>query len=320
MKISIIMPTYNGLNKFLKEAIASVMAQDEQDWELLISDDGSNDGTRDYLKSLTDARIRVFLQDKNLGIFGNLNFLFKQAGAELSYILCQDDTFTDPQALNRCLAEWTQQAKDIAFIRFNHQADGFSALTRFEAKAVPYRVEPAQSDLLFFIFGCIPGNLSNVSLRTQVPAQHGWFKPELPYAGDFEFWSRVGSKAPWIVSGTRTTHIRLHSGQASQTLNKRGELVPQLKAVLNELYDRSVERGASPTKLRLFGTICYLSMHRSWGLQALARTRSPIYLKMVKQHLESGRFLMNGVSSWVLFFISAGGRLGRVSAARSLLP
>jgi hypothetical protein len=96
-------------------------------------------------------------------------------------------------------------------------------------------------------------------------------------------------------------------------------LMPQLKVVLNELYERAVAKGHNASALRLFGTVCYLSMHRSWGLQAFMRTRSSTYLQMVRQHLESAKFSMRGITGWVLFLLSAGGRMGRVALAKRLL-
>ena len=48
--ISILTPVWNGL-PYVKECIASVLAQEFQDWELLIGDNGSTDGTREYLAS-----------------------------------------------------------------------------------------------------------------------------------------------------------------------------------------------------------------------------------------------------------------------------
>ena len=56
--VSVILPTYNRL-LFLREAVESVCHQTYQDWELLVADDGSTDGTHDYLSKLCDRRVRV---------------------------------------------------------------------------------------------------------------------------------------------------------------------------------------------------------------------------------------------------------------------
>lgn len=61
--ISIVLCTFNRAGT-LSEAIDSILAQTYQDWELIIVDDGSTDGTRELLADYTDKRIRsIFLQE-----------------------------------------------------------------------------------------------------------------------------------------------------------------------------------------------------------------------------------------------------------------
>jgi glycosyltransferase involved in cell wall biosynthesis len=55
--VSIILPTYNRA-ALLREAVASVFSQTFTDWELIVADDGSTDGTREFLESVADARLR----------------------------------------------------------------------------------------------------------------------------------------------------------------------------------------------------------------------------------------------------------------------
>ena len=60
--VSVILPTYNRAS-LLVEAIASVRSQTWEDWELLVIDDGSTDGTREVVR-IGDPRIRWFRQDR----------------------------------------------------------------------------------------------------------------------------------------------------------------------------------------------------------------------------------------------------------------
>lgn len=319
MHITLVMPTYNG-GEYLKEAVASVLRQQHQAWTLLISDDGSKDGSREFLAGLSDPRIQVFFQEKNLGIFGNLNFLFRHVTTEVTQIFCQDDWLIDDEALGRLADAWRQLPDDVAFVRANHGGQvGGSSLTRLELSVLPNIVSPDQSDVLFYLFGCIPGNLSNVSVRTHIVAEHGWFDQRLPYAGDFEFWSRVGHRSRWAISGVRVSVIRSHPGQASNALNKAGELMPQMATVLNTLYDRLVARGVSSLCLQTVGSVCYVSSHRWQGVNWRRRSGTWRYMAMVNQHLASQRFALGGVLGWFAFLATAGGRLWRLQAARWLL-
>jgi glycosyltransferase involved in cell wall biosynthesis len=318
MNISIVMPTYNGL-KYIKEAIGSVLQQDFADWELLISDDGSKDGTRDYLLSLRDPRIKVHLQEKNLGIFGNLNFLFERAQADLTQILCQDDHFIGPTSLKCIVDEWAIQAPDVSYMRFNHGFDSGSKLVQFESRVLPAVVTPERSDLYFFIFGCIPGNLSNVSLRTRTVAEHGWFSTALPYAGDYEFWSRVGHSAKWAISKSQVVKVRQHQEQASVTLNKQGELLPQLTIILNGFYANLLAQGHSPLALRWLATISYIAQHRYSGIRLWERGGGHRYIQLVDEVFGRAPFSLPFLLSWAVTILSVGGKFGRINAARRLL-
>lgn len=96
-RVSVVMCAYNGLG-VIEQAISDILAQTFGDWELVISDDGSADGTRDYLAGLGDPRIRVILQERNLGYVGNKNVAI--AAARGDYVTQQDqDDRTHPDRL-----------------------------------------------------------------------------------------------------------------------------------------------------------------------------------------------------------------------------
>lgn len=318
MPISIVLPTYNGV-KYLEQAIQSVQAQIYDDWELIISDDGSNDGTRDFLSAIRDRRVKVHFQPKNLGIFGNLNFLFSLAGHEITQILCQDDYFVDSGALDRLLHQWSLLPHDIAFLRCNHSLDVQSNLERYQASILPPIVRPDDSDLFFFTFGCIAGSLSNMSVRTIAVKNAGWFRTDLPYAGDFEFWSRLGRSRPWAIAEIPVTHVRRHMEQASMTLNKSGELLPQVRSVVESLYRPLVSRGYSPALLRLMAAVTYTSQQRDRGMKDLIGGRGTGYLRRVGREFDSSGFSFGRTLDWLIYFACLGGRMFTVPVAKQLL-
>lgn len=71
-KVTVLMPTYN-VAPYVKEAIDSVLRQTYRDFELLVIDDCSTDGTLDVVRGITDSRIRVAQNEHNLGLADNLN-------------------------------------------------------------------------------------------------------------------------------------------------------------------------------------------------------------------------------------------------------
>src|SRR5688500_602576 len=132
--ISIITPVWNGL-PYIKECIGSVLAQEFQNWELLIGDNGSTDGTTDYLATLNDSRIHIYKHEINRGISGNLNFLFSKANAPLAYILCADDCFHS-KGLNYVIDEWNSSIESVVFICFSPDA-GSCKLKQYAYNTLP---------------------------------------------------------------------------------------------------------------------------------------------------------------------------------------
>jgi hypothetical protein len=188
-----------------------------------------------------------------------------------------------------------------------------------EHETLPSIVNPKDSDLYFLIFGCIPGNLSNVSVRTQVIAQMGWYRTDLPYAGDFEFWSRTGRTRPWALNKSHIVQVRRHVAQASVTLNTLGELLPQLGLVVQGLYDRLRAQGHEAFDLRLMGTVVYVAQHVDVGLRRGLKGNGWGYLRLVNQ-LYFGKSCFSGKwSSWLIYVISVGGRLFGSTIARRVI-
>jgi glycosyltransferase involved in cell wall biosynthesis len=92
MKISVVMPSYNAA-KYIQEAINSVIAQTEEDWELIIVDNNSTDGTRQIIEAYTDPRITMETVD-NQGVIGlSRNVGISKAKGELLAFLDADDAW-----------------------------------------------------------------------------------------------------------------------------------------------------------------------------------------------------------------------------------
>lgn len=65
--VSVIVPVYNGAS-FLKEALRSILSQNYTNVEVIVVDDGSNDGTRDLISGCADVRVRGFQLERNQGV------------------------------------------------------------------------------------------------------------------------------------------------------------------------------------------------------------------------------------------------------------
>lgn len=88
MKVTVLLAAYNG-GAYLREAVDSVLSQTFEDFELLIVDDASTDGSIDALPS--DPRIRVLSNERNLGQIPSLNRGLREAQGEYVARLDHDD-------------------------------------------------------------------------------------------------------------------------------------------------------------------------------------------------------------------------------------
>ena len=99
--VSIVMPAYNA-EHYIAEAIRSVLAQTYTNWELLIVNDGSTDGTRAIMDQFSDPRIRTFDQ-ANGGIGSARNLALEHAQGVLMCGLDADDVFPPDSVASRVL-------------------------------------------------------------------------------------------------------------------------------------------------------------------------------------------------------------------------
>lgn len=91
-KVSIACRCYNHSHT-LKNTITSVLNQTFSDWELIIVDDNSTDNSVDIIRSFSDSRIKLYVNDRNLGVVGNLNRCISLCTGEYIAILDADDMF-----------------------------------------------------------------------------------------------------------------------------------------------------------------------------------------------------------------------------------
>jgi len=103
--VSVLIPVFNG-EPFLAECMESVLAQDFGDYEVLVSEDGSTDGSVKVIEHYAqrNARIRWWRNPQNLGIGGNFNAPLKAARGEYIKYVLQDDKLLDSTTLRRMVA------------------------------------------------------------------------------------------------------------------------------------------------------------------------------------------------------------------------
>ena len=134
--VSVGLPVFNG-ERFLARAIESVLDQTREDWQLLISDNGSEDATVAIAEQYAerDPRIRVRANEENLGAVANFELVFRETTGGYFMWLAHDD-WIDPRYLERCVGVLEAQPDFVmAFAGMNvvddtgepfrHRTEGF---------------------------------------------------------------------------------------------------------------------------------------------------------------------------------------------------
>jgi len=313
--MSIITPVYNGM-PYLEECIDSVLRQNFKDWEMLISDNCSTDETISFLETISDSRIILFKQKTNLGIFGNLNFLFQKARAEFSCILSADDYFLTDNALTIIINYWRKINLDVGFVRFNFHQKKEVKMIKKVRKQYPLIISSNEADIWFYMFGNIPGNISNISLRTNLVEKCNWFSCNFPYAGDFEFWQRAAQLVSFGLQTEKIVYIRLHENSSSNNLNKNGELISQTYYILSTIYQRLIFNYPEVSfALKLHGTFADI-FQRDIAIKKLFKGETG-YLKVLNK-LKRQNFSLPLFYKWLIFLLTFGGRLGSYASAQFL--
>ncbi|MEG3439563.1 glycosyltransferase [Pannus brasiliensis CCIBt3594] len=93
-RVSVIIPSFNH-EKYIGETIESVLRQTYQDFEIVITDDGSTDNTVEIVKSFTDPRIKLFYFPRNRGACVAANHCLEHASGEYIAMLSSDDIFIE---------------------------------------------------------------------------------------------------------------------------------------------------------------------------------------------------------------------------------
>ena len=113
-KVDILLATYNG-EKYIKEQIESILNQTYKNIQIIISDDCSQDGTREILEKYEkDERVRVFYQEKNLGYVKNFEFLLKQVESDIYMLSDQDDVWKE-EKVEKTIEKLEQENLDLVF-------------------------------------------------------------------------------------------------------------------------------------------------------------------------------------------------------------
>jgi glycosyltransferase involved in cell wall biosynthesis len=216
--VTVLMPVYNG-EKYLRQAVESVLRQTWRDFELLVVDDGSSDRSVDLVKSFGDARIRIIRNERNCGLVASLNRGIDEASG--LYIARMDsDDISLPSRL----------ARQIDFMKA-HKAVGIcgtwvKTLGRLVCRVFRYPTSSEQIKAGLF-FQNVIGHPS-VMMRTDWIRGHGlYYDSSFLHVEDWDLWQRAAALFDLANIPDPQVRYRLHAESVSAT--KRTEQMGSIR-------------------------------------------------------------------------------------------
>jgi glycosyltransferase involved in cell wall biosynthesis len=257
--LTVAIPTCNGA-AHVAEALNSVLSQDGVSFDLVVSDDRSDDETLPVVRSVAGDRARISVNSERLGLAGNWNRCVALATTPLVAVFHQDDVMLPGHLaahVNTLLSDGTVGIAGSATTVID---DG----GRSVPESVVGRGGLGRSDRVFHA-GELAGSMalgnplrcSAVTLRAAAHAEAGGFDAAFRYVVDWDFWLRVSRswKVAWLSQPT--VEIRWH--RASEThrftegladLDESWQILEQLVAIdWKDRPDRAQLRSAARRRL-----------------------------------------------------------------------
>ena len=234
-KVSVILPTYNRL-PMLKEAMDSVLAQNFEDMELIVVDDGSTDGTAEEMKRY-GGRVKLIQHSRNRGVSAARNKGILHARGKYIAFLDSDDLWVKGKLRIQ-----------VSFLDDNpHYPICYTdEIWIRRGKRVNPMIKHAKYSGWIFE-KCLPLCIispSSVMMKRTLFSKVGLFDEALPVCEDYDFWLRVSARFPiFFIDRKLIVKRGGHPDQLSQRSwgNDRCRVIA-LEKLLSEPYIGSEER------------------------------------------------------------------------------
>lgn len=213
---TVVIPTHNRV-VFLMEAIESVLAQTFKDYELIVVDDHSTDGTKAAVTSLEDPRIRYVLNDRNPGGAGTRNAgIFRSRGAWVAFL--DDDDVWLPKKLELHYKKIQEFDNSVGLLYSGSAKYDFTNQSQISI-SVPEKEGWIQDDLLYKNY---LETFSRVSIRADVLKKVGGLDERFEALQDRDLYVRIAGVCKIaLIKDTLTLSRRSNTNRITTNTKKR---------------------------------------------------------------------------------------------------
>lgn len=207
MKISVIIPVFNQ-EKYIKQSIDSVLNQKKCDFECIVIDGGSTDGTIKILKKYKDKRL-IWKSEKDSGLSNAVNKGFKKVSGDIVTFLGSDDFYYSNDVFYKIIKYFSSHPKDkcinanyLIVDPFGKNIQSFVILYKAILRNLPFQK--------FFLgitnFIIQPSTFWRKDLMLEV----GLLDENLKYCMDYDYWLRITKKVKIKMLNDYVVNYRIH--------------------------------------------------------------------------------------------------------------
>ena len=253
--VSVILPVFNG-QAFVSDAIESIRSQTFTDWELIIVDDGSSDGSLEICRryEATDSRIKVFKNEENLGLAPTMNRLVSLANGKYVAIQEQDDISLRHRLASEVelLATHPEVGLVSGIAAWINDRDEVSAyFPRLLQSGSQY--PESMRDMVKYLYTdqCKVVNAACMFRKTIIAGEERPFDDDARMSIDWQFFLHLAHK--YRIFGITEVLVKMRRGHSHKSLTKEKELqFTEARRCIELIYQRYRKDQHSPISYQLY--------------------------------------------------------------------
>lgn len=285
-KVSILLTCYNHI-AYLEDAIRSIESQTITDYEVIVLDDGSTDGTRERLQERVPSWRLVF-HEQNLGTYGSLNRGLELATGEFVAIFNDDDVW-EPRKLEAQL----ELFENFPRVGIVHTNGIFIGSKGEQLAGTPLGFDYPETETGSLVLRLLRSNAmiaSSVMVRKKCFDELGMFDPAYFGSGDWDMWLRIAEKWEGGYCVEKLTRYRWHDENASKKLDRiwhDDERLRERVVAQTAFYESLGLPSAELREALAHNFACLGTVRKLNGKAALARQAYASSIRLCPQRVKS---------------------------------
>lgn len=221
-RVSVIIPSYNH-EKYIAEAIQSILDQTYQDFEIIITDDGSTDNTVEVIKTFQDSRIRLYCFNENQGAVAAANHCIQKAKGDFIALLNSDDVFFKNKLEKQIeiLENNINVGAIFSYAQLIDENSNYIVNEEHYYNKIFIQFNRSKFEWLNYFF--YNGNClchPSILIKKECYETLGHYDPRFAQLPDFEYWIRLCKKYEIFIIPKKLIKFRIRDNQANASADR----------------------------------------------------------------------------------------------------